>query len=180
MESLQNKKCVNFGCGANGQKDGYINVDRVAGVGVELVHDLNVFPYPFQDGSVAEVLLQHVLEHVDNPRRVVFECKRMLKREGKLVIVVPIGARALGLFHKHHFSISNFEISGVSDLEQIEFWKGFDIVSKHFGFIKCGKKWFFNKFVEKFVNLFSSDFYELSFLRFVFPANEYKVVFKKK
>lgn len=41
---------------------GYVNVDRFGEP--DLVWDLECLPWPWQDGSVEEVLLEHVLEHL--------------------------------------------------------------------------------------------------------------------
>jgi len=39
---------------------------NLGGLG-DVEHDLNKFPYPFKDESFDEVLLFHVLEHLENP-----------------------------------------------------------------------------------------------------------------
>lgn len=46
--------------------DGYVNLDRVEAPGVDVVHDLEVTPYPFQDDSFDEIYTSMVLEHVKN------------------------------------------------------------------------------------------------------------------
>jgi SAM-dependent methyltransferase len=44
---------------------------------------------PFADGSFAAVLLVAVLEHTLEPRRILAEARRVLKRGGQAIIVVP-------------------------------------------------------------------------------------------
>jgi predicted SAM-dependent methyltransferase len=39
---------VNLGCGPN-ENPGYIGVDKVKLPTVDIVHDLDVYPYPFAD-----------------------------------------------------------------------------------------------------------------------------------
>jgi len=54
---------LNLGCGTD-YRQGYINVDK----GIcksDAKHDIEISPYPFEDNSINEVLLQHVLEHID-------------------------------------------------------------------------------------------------------------------
>src|SRR3954452_23510939 len=52
---------LNLGCGRN-KMAGYVNVDKYGDPDVR--HDLEVLPWPFATGSVGEVWLNHVLEHL--------------------------------------------------------------------------------------------------------------------
>jgi len=87
---------INLGCGSM-IKEGFCNVDWIAQPGVDVVHNLLEFPWPFDDG-VAEVVSAHdVLEHMPPftddkqsfPIRFVEEAHRILKPGGKLFIQVP-------------------------------------------------------------------------------------------
>ncbi len=49
---------------------------------------------PFESNTFDTVLLCHVLEHVLEPEKTLKECKRVLKKNGRVVIVVP-NARAI-------------------------------------------------------------------------------------
>ena len=42
----------------------YINVDLEPLSGAEVIHDLNVAPWPFEDNSVSEINMSHILEHL--------------------------------------------------------------------------------------------------------------------
>lgn len=52
---------LNLGCGQN-HKDGYVNVDKHGQP--DICHDLETFPWPWEDNRVSEVVLNHVLEHL--------------------------------------------------------------------------------------------------------------------
>ena len=93
-------KKLNLGCGEKKQ-EGYINIDREASLSPEIVHDLNKFPYPFEDNEIDEVYASHVLEHLDRPFLVMAELHRIMKPGGKLLIKVPHFSR--GFTHAEHF-----------------------------------------------------------------------------
>lgn len=79
---------LNLGCGTK-LLDGYVNCDNSDNVNVDKKFDLNTFPYPFEDNSVDEILLDNVLEHLDNIVAVMEELYRILKNAGKVNIFVP-------------------------------------------------------------------------------------------
>lgn len=80
--------------------EGYVNIDWQAQPSVDVVHDLNVLPYPFADSEFSEVNASHVLEHLDRPFLVMKELHRILKPGGVLHIKVPHFSR--GFTHAEH------------------------------------------------------------------------------
>lgn len=52
---------LNLGCGSN-KKAGFVNVDQFGDP--DLRHNLEEFPWPWEDNSVAEIWMIHVLEHL--------------------------------------------------------------------------------------------------------------------
>lgn len=82
------------------KKNGYVNVDWQSIVEPDVAHDLNTFPYPFQDDEFDLVEADHVLEHLDRPFAVMRELHRILKPGGQLIIKVPHFSR--GLTHAEH------------------------------------------------------------------------------
>ena len=54
---------LNLGCGSK-ILNGYTNVDKFDYYKPNIVHDLEKFPYPFDENSVEEIILSHVLEHI--------------------------------------------------------------------------------------------------------------------
>ena len=68
---------LNMGCGIQILQN-HINVDMKKGKGVDIVHDLNVFPYPWKDNSIEFILFDNTLEHLDDIPRIMKECNRIL------------------------------------------------------------------------------------------------------
>jgi|SRR3989338_5434853 len=81
-------KKLNLGCGKD-VKEGYVNLDNIKLGGVDVVHDLNKFPYPFQDNHFDEIYTNHVLEHLTDLVRVMKELYRITKNNGVIRIKVP-------------------------------------------------------------------------------------------
>lgn len=92
-------KRLNLGAGED-RKEGYINVDWSPLTKPDVVHDLNAFPYPFEDNSFELVEAFHVLEHLDKPFNVLKELHRILAPGGVLHIRVPHFSR--GFTHAEH------------------------------------------------------------------------------
>lgn len=104
---------INLGAGTD-QTPGYMNVDLLDLPGIDVVHNLMDFPYPFEDESATHIKAVDVIEHLDNyayincgldvdlskpliakPTIIAFveECHRILKSGGELFIQAP-GYRA--------------------------------------------------------------------------------------
>lgn len=105
-------KILHAGCGQT-KIPGSIGLDIVdIKDTVDIVHDLNEFPYPFENDYFDEIHLYHVLEHLDNPIKVVEEMHRILKNSGSFFLRVPHYS-SMGAFsditHKRPFGYSSFD-----------------------------------------------------------------------
>lgn len=78
---------LDLGCGLAKTKGAY-GIDNVQLEGVDLVWDLNVTPYPFEAESIDKIILSDVIEHLDDPVKVIKECHRLLKSNCELYIKV--------------------------------------------------------------------------------------------
>lgn len=80
---------LNLGCGSM-KLAGWVNCDFDPRVRPDLVLDLNVLPFPFEDNSVDDILMDNVLEHLHVPLdKLLSEFHRILKRNGFVRIVTP-------------------------------------------------------------------------------------------
>lgn len=81
---------LDLGCGQN-KREGFKGVDFAPASGVDVVHDLLSFPWPFDTSSVDEINCQHFFEHVPAKLRPRFmeEVYRVLKHGGTALFVTP-------------------------------------------------------------------------------------------
>ena len=79
---------INLGAGYDIKKE-YINHDIVDLKGIDVVHDLNVYPWPWEDDSIDEIIALDVLEHLDNFLASMEEVYRILKVGGIVSLKVP-------------------------------------------------------------------------------------------
>lgn len=79
---------INIGAG-NDIREGYINHDITKLKGIDVVHNLNIYPWPWDDNSCDELLMNDVLEHLDSFILAMEEAHRILKHGGILVASVP-------------------------------------------------------------------------------------------
>lgn len=112
------KTVINIGAGTDTDND-YINVDMVALEGIDVVHNLMNYPWPFEDNSADEIRAVDVLEHLPpyigeehGVIKFINECWRILKPGGELYIQTP-GWRAEFLWidptHVRGFDIQSMD-----------------------------------------------------------------------
>ncbi len=75
------KRILDLGCGRQ-KISGAIGIDLNPASDADVIHDLNVFPYPFAGNEFDEVHCDSVLEHLDNFFRVMEEIHRITVPEG--------------------------------------------------------------------------------------------------
>ena len=118
------KIILNAGCGRTAEKEKAekqknepacvktVYLDIRDNVGADVVHDLNALPLPFEDNYFDEIILSHVIEHLDNVYTFLEEIHRILKPDGVVNITVPHYTdwtywRDPG--HKLHFNTYSFD-----------------------------------------------------------------------
>lgn len=103
---------LNVGCGRD-IRDGWVNVDKAALPGVDVLFDLDkagqlyfatklkegayqcesgVGQLPYEDSTFEEIYMSHILEHLCNPLAVMQELHRVAQPGAKCIIRVPYGA----------------------------------------------------------------------------------------
>ena len=79
---------LDVGCGGD-KVEGCLGVDKFPLPGVDIVHDLNVFPWPIESGSVSKVYMRHSLAHLDDVPAVMEELYRICSKGALIHIVTP-------------------------------------------------------------------------------------------
>jgi len=79
---------LDVGCG-NEKIEGSIGIDAVSLPNVDVVHNLNVYPWPFSDNTFEEVYCFHVLEHLDDIIAAMQEIFRICRNNATVFIKVP-------------------------------------------------------------------------------------------
>jgi SAM-dependent methyltransferase len=69
-------RVLELGCGFS-KTPGAFGIDVIPGSNADLIHDLNVFPYPVADSSWDLIICRDVLEHVDDFVRTMEEIWRI-------------------------------------------------------------------------------------------------------
>lgn len=104
-------KKLNLGSG-NLIKEGYVNLDAARLPGVDVVHNLEEFPYPFESDTFDEVVLHHVIEHLSDTIKTMAEIHRISKNGAHIFITAPYFSHR-GAFqdptHKRFFTWQTFD-----------------------------------------------------------------------
>lgn len=108
---INGEKVLHIGSGAR-VLPGAITIDALNLPGVDIVHNLDAFPWPFKENEFDLVFAHNVLEHLDNQVEVMQEIWRLLKPKGRIVITVPY-FRSVDAFtdstHKHFFTTQSLD-----------------------------------------------------------------------
>jgi SAM-dependent methyltransferase len=68
---------------------GFVNIDNQPVARPDVLHDLEIFPWPFEDAEAEEVVASHVLEHIHDMLGVMKELYRVMAPDTLLRIYVP-------------------------------------------------------------------------------------------
>ena len=116
MEEHPDKKVpLRLDLGSSERREGWLNLD----VQETRFHrlDLNILPWPLKSNSIGEVMISHILEHLNSPWDIMKEIHRILVPGGKVTVIVPHadGIDSHTISHKHQFKWSWFNELGKGD-----------------------------------------------------------------
>ncbi|OIO41347.1 hypothetical protein COX97_00785 [Candidatus Pacearchaeota archaeon CG_4_10_14_0_2_um_filter_05_32_18] len=168
---------LHLGCG-NDIKKGYVNLDIKKLPGVDVVHDLEKYPYPFKDNTFDVVEMHHVLEHLSNPLKVIEEIWRISKPGAIVIISVPHWSHFTAysdLTHKNYFSSSLFIYYENNNSKYYSNQVGFKVMGKKLTATRINYLWL-NPILNPILNI-SPLLTELILCKFL-PVSQ--IVFKLK
>lgn len=141
----EDEKVLHIGSG-NKRLPGVTTVDILDLPGVDIVHDLDVIPWPFKDNEFDLIFTHSVFEHLEDQVALMEEMARVLKPGGRIIITVP-HFRCVDAFtdstHTHFFTtqsmdyyiegkhLANYEYTKIR-FKEIGFWFGWPQPSRNF------------------------------------------------
>ncbi|MBT3303908.1 methyltransferase domain-containing protein [Candidatus Woesearchaeota archaeon] len=155
-------KKLNFGCGIK-IKEGFVNVDLQKHKGVDKSFDFNKFPYPLKADSFELILVDNVLEHLEDPEKVIEELHRIAKNGCLIQIRVPYCKSILSfndITHKHHFNRRAIEqIVRGHDSYSYEKKNKFELIKNELRPTRYGKM--LPKFLRKYANYLFNEIHDM-------------------
>lgn len=153
------KTRLNLGCGKKIDAEA-VNLDFINCEGVDVIHDLNKFPYPFEDNTFEYIFCDNVLEHLNDIVAVMEELHRISKNKGRVEIIVPYFS-SLGSFkdptHKHFFTMETFNYFTLEAYYNFYSKARFRITERRLVFSERLKlfEWIFNPIWKQYQKFFS-------------------------
>lgn len=151
FDAVQGAVAYNLGAG-NKRYNGLTGVDLFQGKGVDIVHNLDVYPWPLESSTADYVFGFQAFEHFSDLVAVMEEVHRISKNGARVVIEVPY-FRHVGAFqdptHKHFFTSQTMHyfhetqkrsrgVYSEAHFRLVGFWYGWPARSKN-PLVRCYK-----------------------------------------
>ena len=104
------KRILDVGCGTNKYPNA-VGIDYNPRTHADVIHDLGVVPYPFDDDEFDLIVSRHVIEHVPDVMAFVSELHRITKPGGRIQLVTPHYSNPdwpTDPTHRNHFNSYSF------------------------------------------------------------------------
>ncbi len=102
---------LDLGCGLR-KRSGAIGIDINPRSQADVIHDLNLFPYPFPENHFDEIFCGNIIEHLDDFLKVMEELHRIAKSSALVTVVVPFYSHQQAHTdptHRHFFGVHSFD-----------------------------------------------------------------------
>lgn len=175
-------RVLDVGCGSTKMR-GSVGIDKIKSSAVDIVWDMDKFPWPLEDNFFDLIIFQHSLEHLVDVVRVMEEVSRLGKNGSRVIVNVPF-FRNLDAFsditHKHFFTSHSMDYF-ISNKRAFNFHYSnisFDLAGVWFGWPGPSKS-FLRGMIKGFINKFP-NFYE-NYLSIIYPVKNitWELIIKK-
>lgn len=105
------KDILDIGCGSR-KFSNAIGIDKIAGENVDIVWDIDQYPWPIENDSFDLIVLQYSLEHIDNIVKAMEEIYRISRNGAVVLIQVPFFRNLDAITdptHKHFFAVHSMD-----------------------------------------------------------------------
>lgn len=106
------RRVLDLGSGRARAAPDAVTLDIVAATNPDVVHDLNVFPWPFEDASFDEIHMRDVIEHLADLVRTMEELHRISRPGARIHIHTPHFSCANSYTdptHRHHLGMRSLD-----------------------------------------------------------------------
>lgn len=101
-KNIYGPRKLNLGCGRDVKKD-YINLDTSKIKGVDVVHNLDKYPWPFPSNYFDEIYARDSIEHLKDLFRAMQEIHRISKNGAIVRLIVPYWHSSGAFYPNHHY-----------------------------------------------------------------------------
>lgn len=125
---MSGDRILDLGCGPHSKVEGSVGLDVRPAPHVDVVHDLNDYPYPFDADAFDKVNMSHVIEHITRPLHAMAELHRVTRHGGEIRVITPHYSSQLSygdLEHFHHLGYITFltlQNTGLFRIKRHKLW----------------------------------------------------------
>jgi SAM-dependent methyltransferase len=111
-EAVAAVRVLNLGSGKRQDASSAVSVDIASVIRPDVLHDLNKYPWPFEDDTFDAVRCIDVVEHLDDIVKAMEEIHRVSRSGGRVTITTPHFSCANSYTdptHRHHLGFFSFD-----------------------------------------------------------------------
>lgn len=137
----------------------------------DVIHNLDVVPWPFADNQFSEISAHHVLEHLENISLAMKELHRICRKDGIVCIEVPHYSAWLANSPEHKLRFNYFAFDGYVDGGTTKWVTGkkFKFIKREITFHHAVRRYGLHKIFNRFPLAYER------FWTYIFPAEHLKV-----
>ncbi|MFC2081662.1 methyltransferase domain-containing protein [Candidatus Bipolaricaulota bacterium] len=151
-----NLMILDLGCGT-AKEEGAIGVDRICLPDVDVIADLDEYPYPFADNTFDVIYLNDVIEHLPDTMATMEDVHRISRPNARIFIrVVNWNSHytAMDPTHVKSFTENTFDFFGQREVRSYYTHARFDVVNVDLQYNALAEKRFRSKRLMKFLSFY--------------------------